>query len=143
MIWRLSVSCVCTSIFCAFSFSDNDDDDDDDNDDDDDGDGDDDDAERMVMMMVMVTVMVTVMVMMMIIVIIIITIKNNYYLILKLFRSIYSSSNKQVEQKKEYKFIISKLRKETSNPTCVTEQLRLLLYKPEQHQFAKKTRHKN
>ena len=30
------------------------------------------------------------------------------------------------------------------NPTSVTEQLRLLLYNPEQHQFAqKKTRHKN
>ena len=82
--------------------------------------------------------------MIMIIIIIIIIIIIMIIVIIKLLwswsfsTSTNSSSNKKVEHKKqEYKFIILKLRTEKSNPTCVTEQLLLRLYKPEQHHFVK------
>ena len=63
-------------------------------------------------------------------------------LILKFFYKYLFIFNKKVEQKKkEYNFIIVKLRTEKSNPTCITKQLRLRLYYPEQRKFVKKKPH--
>ena len=64
---------------------------------------------------------------------------NNNFFDLKAFLQVPTHLQiKSRAKKKEYKFIILKLRTEKSNPTCVTVQLWLRLYNPEQHHFVKK-----